>query len=74
MFARSSITFHNDDGISDASPPSPPVSTQMSGKSMKSMTLDDDATASTVHYVPGPSGDMNGCFQNWTYCQTPVFG
>lgn len=57
MFARSSITFNIDDGVSDASPPSPPVSTQMSGKSMKSMTLDDEATSSTtVHYVPWPSG------------------
>lgn len=57
MFARSSITFNIDDGVSDASPPSPPVSTQMSGRSMKSMTLDDEATSSTmVHYVPWPSG------------------
>ena len=49
---RSSITFNIDDGVSDASPPSPPVSTQMSGRSMKSMTLDDEATSSTmVHYV-----------------------
>lgn len=56
MFARSSITFNIDDGVSDASPPSPPVSTQMSGRSMKSMTLDDEATSSTmVHYVPWPS-------------------
>lgn len=53
--ARSSVAFMEDDQSPRAKEASPPVSAQLSNKSMKSLTLDDGATSgSKVHYVGSP--------------------